>query len=146
MMSETDTPKESTVVEVEVSPETKAMVEEDEGLKNATETVKNETMALIEAIKTRAQSELHKAGNYTLETYLSSVKKAKTSLEEEHLFDPDRIENSLKLLQKDAEKNWDNIVKQAQEFGDRLSEAAKAAWEILTAPRSQSDAESKDPK
>ncbi|MBP0031336.1 hypothetical protein PN466_20795 [Roseofilum reptotaenium CS-1145] len=145
-MSETDTPKESTVVEVEVSPETKAMVEEDEGLKNATETVKNETMALIEAIKTRAQSELHKAGNYTLETYLSSVKKAKTSLEEEHLFDPDRIENSLKLLQKDAEKNWDNIVKQAQEFGDRLSEAAKAAWEILTAPRSQSDAESKDPK
>ncbi|HBQ97246.1 MULTISPECIES: hypothetical protein [unclassified Roseofilum] len=145
-MSETDTPKESTVVEVEVSPETQAMVEEDEGLKNATETVKNETMALIEAIKTRAQSELHKAGNYTLETYLSSVKKAKTSLEEEHLFDPDRIENSLKLLQKDAEKNWDNIVKQAQEFGDRLSEAAKAAWEILTAPRSQSDAESKDPK
>ncbi|MBP0012816.1 MAG: hypothetical protein J7545_20805 [Roseofilum sp. SBFL] len=145
-MNETDTPKESTVVEVEVSPETKAMVEEDEGLKNATETVKNETMALIEAIKTRAQSELHKAGNYTLETYLSSVKKAKTSLEEEHLFDPDRIENSLKLLQKDAEKNWENIVQQAQEFGDRLSEAAKAAWEILTAPRSQSDAESKDPK
>lgn len=145
-MSETDTPKESTLVEVEVSPETKAMVEEDEGLKNATETVKHETMALIEAIKTRAQSELHKAGNYTLETYLSSVKKAKTSLEEEHLFDPDRIENSLKLLQKDAEKNWDNIVKQAQEFGDRLSEAAKAAWEILTAPRSQIDAQSKDPE
>ncbi|MDJ1176644.1 hypothetical protein [Roseofilum capinflatum] len=142
-MSETDTPKESSIVEV--SPETKAMVEQDEGLKDATEQVKNETMALIEAMKTRAQSEIHKAGNYTLETYLSSVKKAKTSLEEENLFDPDRIENSLKLLQKDAEKNWETIVKQAQELGDRLSEAAKAAWEILTAPRTESDAKSKDP-
>jgi len=142
-MSETDTPKESSIVEV--SPETKAMVEQDEGLKDATEQVKNETMALIEAMKTRAQSEIHKAGNYTLETYLSSVKKAKTSLEEENLFDPDRIENSLKILQKDAEKNWENIVQQAQELGDRLSEAAKAAWEILTAPRTESDAPSKDP-
>ncbi|MDJ1177335.1 hypothetical protein PJF56_00515 [Roseofilum sp. BLCC_M91] len=142
-MSETDTPKESSIVEV--SPETKAMVEQDEGLKDATEQVKNETMALIEAMKTRAQSEIHKAGNYTLETYLSSVKKAKTSLEEENLFDPDRIENSLKILQKDAEKNWENIVKQAQELGDRLSEAAKAAWDILTTPRTESDSQSKDP-
>jgi hypothetical protein len=142
-MSETDTPKESSLVEV--SPETKAMVEEDEGLKDATEQVKNETMALIEAMKTRAQSEIHKARNYTLETYLSSVKKAKTSLEEENLFDPERIENSLKLLQKDAEKNWESILQQAQELGDRLSDAAKAAWEILTAPRTESDAKSKDP-
>lgn len=142
-MSETDAPKESSIVEV--SPETKAMVEEDEGLKDATEQVKNETMALIEAIKTRAQSEIHKARNYTLETYLSSVQKAKTSLEEENLFDPERIENSLKILQKDAEKNWESILKQAQEFGDRLSEAAKAAWEILTAPRTEKDAQSKDP-
>lgn len=142
-MSETDTPKESSLVEV--SPETKAMVEEDEGLKDATEQVKNETMALIEAMKTRAQSEIHKARNYTLETYLSSVKKAKASLEEENLFDPERIENSLKLLQKDAEKNWDSILQQAQELGDRLSDAAKAAWEILTAPRTESDPKSKDP-
>jgi hypothetical protein len=102
-------------------------------------------MALIEAMKTRAQSEIHKARNYTLETYLSSVKKAKTSLEEENLFDPERIENSLKLLQKDAEKNWESILQQAQELGDRLSDAAKAAWEILTAPRTESDAKSKDP-
>jgi hypothetical protein len=142
-MSEMNTPKESSLVEV--SPETKAMVEEDEGLKDATEQVKNETMALIEAMKTRAQSEIHKARNYTLETYLSSVKKAKTSLEEENLFDPERIENSLKLLQKDAEKNWESILQQAQELGDRLSDAAKAAWEILTAPRTESDAKSKDP-
>jgi hypothetical protein len=142
-MSEMNTPKESSLVEV--SPETKAMVEEDEGLKDATEQVKNETMALIEAMKTRAQSEIHKARNYTLETYLSSVKKAKTSLEEENLFDPERIENSLKILQKDAEKNWESILQQAQELGDRLSDAAKAAWEILTAPRTESDAKSKDP-
>ncbi len=138
-MSEPDLNPQPTIVEV--SAETKAMVEEDEGLKNATEKVRNETMALIEAIKTRAQLELHKAGTYTLETYLTSVKKAKEALEQEKLFDPERIENSIKLLQKDAETNWEKIVKQAQDFGDRLSEAALAAWEILTAPR-HSDSDS----
>lgn len=41
-------------------------------------------------------------------------------------------------MQMEAEKNWESIVKEVATFGDRLADAAKAAWEALTAPRPDS--------
>jgi hypothetical protein len=59
-------------------------------------------------------------------------------IEQDKLFDKDQIEYSFKLLQMDAEKNWESIVKEVASFGDRLADAAKAAWDALTAPRPDS--------
>ncbi|HAJ58120.1 MAG TPA: hypothetical protein DCP31_01645 [Cyanobacteria bacterium UBA8543] len=134
MTTEPTVPKESALVEV--SADTKALV--DTNMPNESDEVKNETMALIEAIKRRAQSEAKGAGDLTRDTYLTAVRQAREAIEQNKLFDPDRIEDSFKLLQMDAEKNWEAIVKEVATFGDRLTDAAKAAWETLTAPRPDS--------
>ena len=131
----TNEPKpENAIVEVEVSKETKDLVQE--GMPNASNEIQEQTMKLIEAIRTKAQSEVQKAGDFTREKYLEAVKSARADVEESNLFDPERIEKSIKLMRDEVEKDWDSIVKQAQEIGDRLSEAAKKAWEILTEPKS----------
>lgn len=105
---------------------------------DATEDVQNETIALIEAIKRRAQSEAQGAGDLTRDTYLTAVRQIRETIEQDKLFDKDRIEYSFKLLQMDAEKNWESIFKEVSSFGDRLADAAKAAWDALTAPRPDS--------
>jgi uncharacterized radical SAM superfamily Fe-S cluster-containing enzyme len=98
--------------------------------------VKHETVALIEAIKTKAQAEVQKAGNFTRDTYLEAVRNAREQIEKTNVFDPERIEESVKQIQLEVEKDRDNLVKQVKEVGDRIQDAAKAAWEALTAPRS----------
>jgi hypothetical protein len=40
-------------------------------------------------------------------------------------------------MQQEAEKNWHLLLKEISDFGDRLQNAAKAAWEAFNAPRSQ---------
>lgn len=134
MTTEPTVPKESALVEY--SEDTKDLV--NQNMPNESDEVKNETMALIEAIKRRAQSEAKGAGDLTRDTYLTAVRQAREAIEQNKLFDPDRIEYSFKLLQMDAEKNWEAIVKEVATFGDRLADAAKAAWETLTAPRPDS--------
>lgn len=124
---------------VEYSEETRAIVNQDPTMANASDEVKNETMALIEAMRRRAQSEAQGAGNLARDTYLNAVRQAKEAIEQNKVFDPERIEYSFKLLQMDAEKNWESIVKEVSTLGDRLADAAKAAWDALTAPRSDSD-------
>ena len=134
MTTEPTVPKESALVEV--SEDTRSLV--NQNMTNESDEVKNETMALIEAIKRRAQSEAKGAGDLTRDTYLAAVRQAREVIEQDKLFDKERIEYSFKLLQMDAEKNWEAIVKEVASFGDRLADAAKAAWETLTAPRPDS--------
>lgn len=122
---------------VEVSPETHALV--DEAMVSADEKAKQETKALVEAIKRRAQAEAQGAGNLTLEAYLTAVRSTREAIEENKLFDPDRVEYSIWLAQKEAEKNWQSVVDQVTILGDRLADAAKAAWDALTAPQSPSE-------
>ena len=118
---------------VEVSDETKALVESE--MPNETEQVKNETMALVEALRREAQSEVQKAGEYSREKYLEAVRTARAELERMNLFDPERIEQSIQMMQNEAERDWDKLITEVANFGDRLADAAKAAWEALTAPR-----------
>ncbi|MGK7914183.1 MAG: hypothetical protein AB4038_01335 [Prochloraceae cyanobacterium] len=136
MTEESNAPKETAIVEV--SPETKALVEKE--MPEASQLIKNETMALIEAIKTKAQSETQKAGEFTREKYLEAVRSVRADIEKLE-FKPEKIEESFKLIQEEAEKNWDSLAKQVSDLGDRLSEAAQAAWQKLTAPRSKEDKE-----
>ncbi len=142
MTNEPTIKKESAIVEV--SPETRNLV--NENMVGEPEDLKREVMALIDAIKKRAQVEAQSAGNLSQEAYLNALTKAReavtqarTSIEtNQPLLEKDRIEYSLKLIEMEAKKNWESIVKEISTLGDRLTDAAKAAWEALTAPRHHS--------
>ncbi|MBU7585104.1 MAG: hypothetical protein KAF91_19785 [Nostoc sp. TH1S01] len=123
---------ESTVV-VEISSQTNEMVETE--MAGETDEVKNETKALIEALKRRAQAEAESAGTLTRETYLNAVRQARQAIEGEKLIERARLENAWAVIQEEAEKNWHLLWKEFADFGDRLQSAAKAAWEAFNAPR-----------
>ena len=112
---------------------------------NLDESPAAQTRALLAALNQRVFSELKTAGSVTRETYLKAVQKARESLEQNKLIDPEQFE-------REAEKYWQSIsqgtsqlstrlgsaaAKGATQLGNRLGAAAKAAWrEFLT---SQSD-------
>jgi thioesterase domain-containing protein len=127
-----------TSVKVEIIPQnTNEMV--DQEMAGETDEVRRETKSLIDALKKRAQAEAQSAGTLTRQTYLDAVRQARAKLEQDDpLIARDRIEQSFELIQKEAEKNWQAIVNEVAELGDRLADAAKAAWEALTAPRPRS--------
>ncbi|WP_250122316.1 hypothetical protein [Chroococcidiopsis sp. CCMEE 29] len=127
---------EDTSVRIEIMPQTSEMVEAE--MSGESEDLKSETKALIDALKKRAQAEAQSAGTLTRETYLSALRRAREAIESNQLIERDRIEYSFHLMQKEAEKNWESITKEVAELGDRLADAAKAAWEALTAPRPRS--------
>jgi hypothetical protein len=134
MTSESPVPPNRAVTPYD--PEMHALVKKE--MPDASEDVQNATMELIEAIKKRAQAEAQGAGDLTVKTYLAAVAQIREAIEHDKLFDKERIEYSFKLLQMDAEKNWESIFKEVSTLGDRLADAAKAAWEALTAPRPDS--------
>lgn len=120
-------------VTVEISPQTSEMVESQ--MAGESQDVKDETAALIEALKRRAQVEAQSAGTLTRETYLSAVRQARETIEQNQLIERARIENAFDMVQNEATKNFESIVAEVQELGDRLQAAAQAAWDVLTAPR-----------
>lgn len=134
-MSDSTTPptEPETTAIVEVSPETNTLVEDE--MVGADEKLKQETKALVEAIKKRAQVEAKGAGDLTRDAYLGAVRQAREAIEQNKLLDPERIEYSFWLIQKEAEKNWQSILNEVSTLGDRLADAAKAAWDTLMSPR-----------
>lgn len=127
------------VIEVELIKESSALVK-----LTAVETdysLKTQTAALFTAIHQRILSELKAAGNLSRDTYLKAVRKARASIEQERLIDPEQFE-------KEAEKYWQSLArttsvlstqissaatKGAANLGQRLGAASKAAWsEFLT--------------
>ena len=128
----TDNNPEPKVI-VEISPQTTEMVESQ--MAGESQDVKDETAALIEALKRRAQAEAQSAGTFTRETYLSAVRQARETIEQNQLIERARIENAFEMVQNEATKNFESIVAEVQELGDRLQAAAQAAWDVLTAPR-----------
>ncbi|MGP0127869.1 MAG: hypothetical protein ACTMUB_00985 [cyanobacterium endosymbiont of Rhopalodia musculus] len=106
--------------------------------------IKDETEALIQAIKTKAFAEVQKAGEFAIDNYLEAVRKARQDIERRQLFEPEQIEDAIKQIQTEIEKDWDSIVTEVTSFGDRLNEAARAAWDILTASKAQADKDKKN--
>ena len=121
---------------VEVTPQTNEMVEKE--MAGESDDVKNETKALIDAIKKRAQVEAQSAGTLTRETYLNAVRQAREVIEANPIIERDRIEHAFDMIQQEAQKNWDSVTKEFQDLGDRLQAAAQAAWDVLTAERPKS--------
>jgi uncharacterized radical SAM superfamily Fe-S cluster-containing enzyme len=130
-MNETNQTPSSNIV---ISSQTDALVEQE--MASQTADIKKETKALVEAIKKRAQSEIQTAQDLTRESYLTAVRQARESIEKTQLIDPDRIEQSVQLVQQEAQKNWQSVTDEIHSLGDRLSGAAKAAWSALTQPKS----------
>lgn len=124
--------------DISISPQTDALVEES--MPAAQEQIKQETKALIETLKRRAQAEVQGAQKITVDTYLTAVRSAKEALEATRLFDPERIERSVALIQQEAQKNMQSILDEINQWSDRLAEAAKVAWETLTQSSSKPDA------
>ena len=134
---------EDTSVKVEIIPQSSQVSSQTNDLVEAemageSDDLKSETKALIDALKKRAQAEAQNAGTLTREAYLTAVRRAREKIENEQLIERDRIEHSFELIKNEAEKNWESVIKEVAEVGDRLAEAAKAAWEKLTAPRPRS--------
>ena len=119
--------KETTIVPV--SPETNALVEKE--MAGESDQIKEETKALVEAIRKRAQSEIENAQTLTQDAYLKAVRSAREAIENNSLLDPKRIEDSVAMIQKDAQENWQKTVDEITALGDRLQEAAQVAWDIL---------------
>jgi hypothetical protein len=122
---------------VEVMTDNPALAKTDTPLEK--DSVTDETQALIQAIQTKAFSEAQKAGDFARGSYLEFIRGAREQVESLKVFDPDNIESAMKQLQGDVEKDWTNVTRQFNDFGsqfsdfgDRLSAAAKAAWEVLT--------------
>lgn len=137
MTSDPDSVDTSVKVEIipqsQISSQTSDLVEAE--MAGESDDLKSETKALIDALKKRAQVEAQSAGTLTREAYLNAVRRARETLEHNQLIERDRIENAFDLIQREAEKNWNSVLKEAGELGERLADAAKAAWEALTAPR-----------
>ncbi len=114
---------------VRVSPQTNDLVEREMAGQN--DQIKAETKALVEAIKTRAQSEIENAQTISQDAYLNAIRSAREAVEQNQLLDPKRIEHSVIMIQRDAEANWQKTVDEITSLGDRLQEAAQAAWDIL---------------
>lgn len=124
-----NTPNTTETDIVKVSPETDALVEQE--MTGQDEQIKDETKALVEAMRKRAQSEIENAQTITQDAYLNAVRSAREALEQNELLNPKRIEHSAEMIQRDVEKNWQKTVDEIATLGDRLQEAAQAAWDIL---------------
>lgn len=131
MTQEPNPTKETEIVPV--TPETTEMksagTKEDE--------IKKATEALLEAIKKLAASEMQSAGDFSREAYVKAVGRARETIEQIKLIKPEEIEKTVNQVQTDADKNWQGVLDDMRQFGDRLTKAAQTAWEILSAPKDE---------
>ena len=136
MSIEENTPTIKENTPVEVMTDNPALTKTDKPLDK--DSVIDENQALIEAIQTKAFSEAQKADDFPRDTYLEFIRNAREQVESLNLFDPDKIDAAMKQLKEDVEKDWTNVTRQFNDFGDRLSAAAEAAWQVLTKSKEES--------
>jgi hypothetical protein len=136
MSIEENTPTIKENTPVEVMTDNPALTKTDKPLDK--DSVIDENQALIEAIQTKAFSEAQKADDFARDTYLEFIRNAREQVESLNLFDPDKIDAAMKQLKEDVEKDWTNVTRQFNDFGDRLSAAAEAAWQVLTKSKEES--------
>ena len=119
-----------------VTSQTEAIVEiEPNGEANE---VQRETQALIEAIKKRAQSEIQAAGTLSQDAYIKAIRQARETIEQSQLvIDPQRLEQTIQTLQKEADKSWHVILGEIESVGVRLADTAKTTWNTLMKPHGE---------
>ncbi|KAF3889245.1 MULTISPECIES: FHA domain-containing protein [Nostocales] len=125
---------------------------------------KSQTQALLAAINKRIVKDVTTTKNWTRDSYINAVRKARETIEHSKIIDPEALE-------KEADKYWRSLskgastvtsrlgsatikgaseigsrlssatVKGASEIGNRLGSAAKAAWKEAIAPKSSLEKE-----
>ena len=103
-------------------------------------------MALIDAIKQRAETQINSAEDITRDAYVSALRQAQDTLQKTgELFEEQRstLERSLAGIEDVATKRWETLLSDIQAVGNRLDRAVNAAWQILTEPET-SEAEATD--
>lgn len=133
---QTPTPSEPEVAsEVSVSPETRSLVEQR--LPEESDEIKYHLMALIDAIKRRAETQLNSTEDITRDACLTAMRQAQETLQKTgSLFEEQRstLERSIAEIEDAATKRWETLVSNLQKMGNRFDRAANAAWKILTEP------------
>ena len=129
--NKTETPATNIVA---VSSETNALVEKE--MVGQDERIKEATKALVEAIKKRAQSEIENAQTITRDAYLKAVNNAREAIEQNQLIEPEQVEHSVQIMQKEAQENWHKIAQEITDLGQRVREAAQGAWDVLRKKKS----------
>lgn len=81
--------------------------------------VNQATKALVDALKGLAQVKVQSANDLTAEAHQN-------------------IDRSVQVLRDKADRNWHHALDRVEDIDDRVTKAAKAAWEALTAPSSES--------
>jgi transcription initiation factor IIF auxiliary subunit len=77
--------------------------------------VNRAAQALVDALKELAQVKIQSATDLTEETHQG-------------------IDRSVQILRDKADRSWRNASDLVEDIDDRVTKAAKAAWEILTSP------------
>jgi len=94
--------------------------------------LQEETTALLETIRRRALEEAEVAGEMTREIYLTAVRQMREAVEQDRTIKPEEIGHAVEQWQKETEQNWQLLVHDVTDFGDRLTKAAQTAWDIIT--------------
>ncbi|MEB3283156.1 MAG: hypothetical protein VKK42_29970 [Lyngbya sp.] len=139
MTEEQNVPKESALVETSSTEVAPAELVPTSEKPSGTQPQK-ETQALLEAIQNLVKVELQTAAEINRDVYTEAVKNVRERIEQIRLIDKEQIESSFKEFEADAENNFQGIVKDLADLGQRLTQATQAFWDVLTAPR---DSESK---
>jgi transcription initiation factor IIF auxiliary subunit len=77
------------------------------------------TQALVDALKGLAQAKIQSATDLTQEAHQG-------------------IEKSVQVLRDEADQSWHHALDRVEDIDERVTKAAKVAWEALTAPSSKS--------
>ena len=98
MTTQSQVPEESAIIPTET--EEKAIT--PEVVSEESSEIQKETTALIDAIRSKALSEAKEAGELARDNYLETVRRIRQDIEDRKLFDPQRIDEAVKYIQKEA--------------------------------------------
>lgn len=118
-----------------VSAETKALVEQR--MANETDEVRHHMMALIEAIKKQAETQIESTGNVARDAYIEAIRQAQTTLEKTGSFFTDQsaaLGKTVTEVEDQATDRWESLLTDMQKVGNRFERVINAAWTALTEP------------
>jgi len=115
MTTETETERDLIISTTELPTTSPASTDELRDVKQATQ-------ALVDALQGLAQTKIQSATDLTEEAHQN-------------------IEQAVQTLRDKADQRWQKAVHQVEDIDVRLTKAAKAAWEELTAPSPHSDSD-----
>ncbi len=120
-----------------ISEATKALVEQK--IPEQPDEIKQKMGELVELIKKQAESELEAAEATTREAYINAIANAKTTLKQTETFFAEQeqtLQQKIQELNSQADREWESLVADVKNMGNRIDNAINAAWKALTEEKS----------